>query len=218
MSKTAILPQYALLKKRNRWRRRFYILLACWLMTTILLSFRPVRGGIAYPLFVHDPDAAGDAAYVMADGYAYWERVRAASDLYHMGRVPRLIVLAENEPAGYSFVQKSTQTRLQRTIEYFGLLGVPAEDISTVSVPSSAMFGSLSEARAVAKQEPDLRRLVVVTSAAHTRRSQLSFRRSMPPQVEIQCFAASQPGESVEIDGPLWIEYAKLAVYFFVAR
>ncbi len=218
MSKKAILPQYSQLKKRNRWRRRFAILIGVWLLTTVLCSFTSVRGVLAYPLFVHDSDASGDAAYVMADGYAYWERVHAASDLYHLGRVPRLIVLAENEPAGYNFVKKKTETRLQRTIAYLGWLGVPAEDISTVSVEPSEIFGSLSEARAVANQQTDLQRLVVVTSAPHTRRSLFCFRRSLPPHVRVQVHAASTPSESHEIDAPLWMEYTKLAVYFFVAR
>jgi uncharacterized SAM-binding protein YcdF (DUF218 family) len=104
----------------------------------------------------------------MADGHTYWERVRAASDLYHLGKAPRVIVLAEDAPAGFNFVQQKTETRLERTVAYLGWLGVPAEDVSTVRVESAGIFGSLNEARAVADQETELQRLVVVTSAPHT--------------------------------------------------
>ncbi len=216
MSQTVKVPRYALLKKRSRWRRRFFILLVVWIITSLFSSFPTTRGLLAYPLYVHEGDASGDAAYVMADGYAYWERVHAASDLYHMGRVPRVIVLAEDEPAGFNFVQNKTETRLQRTVAYLEWLGVPTEDISTVRVESAGMFGSLNEARTVADQETKLQRLVVVTSAPHTRRTQFCFRRTLPPHIQLQVYAASPPSQSHEIDAPLWIEYIKLLVYYVI--
>ena len=49
----------------------------------------PVRHALSAPLVVHDDQARGDAAYVMQGGLASDERLRAAADLYHMGRVPR---------------------------------------------------------------------------------------------------------------------------------
>ncbi|TWU39724.1 YdcF family protein [Novipirellula artificiosorum] len=211
MSKPKLAPNFS--RRRSRWRRRFFIVIGVWLLSTFLLSFHSIRGLVAYPLLVHDPDATGDAAYVMADGYAYWERLHAASDLFHMGKVPRLILLDESEPAGYNFVQQRLETRLQRAIAYLEWLGVPAEKVSTVSAKNS-MFGSLSEARAVAEQESSLKSIVVVTSAPHTRRSRLCFQRAFSPQIDVQVYSASVASEGAEIDAPIWIEYAKLFVYF----
>lgn len=201
----------------GRWQRLCFFLLGAWLLSSILLSFSNIRGALAYPLFVHEADASGDAAYVMADGYASWERLRAASDLYHLKRVPRIIVLDQRESAGYNFIHRRSETHVDRVIDYLALHGVPGDKISKVSVSGPAIFGSLSEARAVARDEKQVKRWVVVTSAPHTRRSGLSFRRSLPDDVRVQVYSATAPMDSAEIHLPIWLEYIKLVVYFFIA-
>jgi uncharacterized SAM-binding protein YcdF (DUF218 family) len=181
------------------------------------MSFSAVRGVVVYPLLEHDPKASGDAAYVMAGGAPYYERLRAASDLYHMGRVPRIMILDEQQSAGYDFSLRRSRRKVERAIDYLALYGVPREKIRTVRVEGSTTFGSLSEARAVAREEPALQRLVVVTSAPHTRRSGLCFRRSLPDDVRVQVYSATEPSHSGEIHWPIWIEYVKLVVYSVVA-
>lgn len=203
--------------QQPKWRRRCLWLLAAWGLSSLLLSFSSVRGIVAMPLYVHDSDASGEAAYVMADGYAYWERLRAASDLYHMKRVKRIMILDELEDGGFNFVRRSSDTRVQRAIDYLVLHGVPAERVTKIPAEVEPALGSLSESRVVASVEPGLRRLVVVTSAPHTRRSRLCFERSMPAEVQVQVYAASAPSESSEVDAPIWIEYVKLVIYYFVA-
>jgi uncharacterized SAM-binding protein YcdF (DUF218 family) len=184
----------------------------------IVTSFRSVRALMIYPLYVHETGARGDAAYVMADGYAYWARLRAAADLYHMNRVPRIYILSESFPAGYDFVGDRLETQTERAIRYLDWQGVPREAISRVPVHGSTTFGSLSEARSFAHLRlPDLRDCVVVTSAPHTRRSRLSFARSLPTDVRVHPYASSGPHSSEEIFYPIWLEYVKLFVYFFIA-
>ena len=202
---------------RNVWKRRFYFLVAIWIVVTVAMSFSSVRGIAAYPLYVHDIEASGDVAYVMADGPAYWERLRAASDLYHWERVQRIIVLEELQSDGYNFIRKKSDTRYQRSLDYLKLFGVPLDKIQCVPQDSDSWFGSLSEAQSVAKTMPKLKSIVVVTSAPHTRRSKLCFERSLPSDVRIEVYSASLPQESSEVHSPIWIEYAKLAVYLFVA-
>ncbi len=205
--------------KSNPWKRRFFALAIAWALTTFLLSFSPVRAFVAAPLIVHDDDAAGEVAYVMADGPASWERLRAASDLYHWERVKRIIVLNEQEGSGYNFVLRRTETRAERVTDYLKLYGVPAEAITTIDEGNQSMFGSLNEARLFAAQEKDVESLVVVTSPVHTRRSVMSFRRSLPERVNITSYAAGEgeASHSAEIHSPIWIEYAKWIVYWFVA-
>ena len=89
--------------------------------------------------------------------------------------------------------------------------------ISTVSVDGSPAFGSLSEADAVAQQETDLSSVVVVTSAPHTRRSHLAFRRRLDDRIRVDVYAASTPFSSSEVHAPIWVEYAKMLIYYFVA-
>ena len=143
--------------------------------------------------------------------------LRAASDLYHWKRISRIIVLEETRSDGWNFVRKKSDSRFQRTIDYLGLYGVPRESILSIPEDEGAWLGSLSEAQAVAKTYPDLKSVVVVTSAPHTRRSLLCFTRSLPAEVEVQVYSASELQYSSEIAEPIWVEYTKLVLYFFLA-
>lgn len=205
-------------KNINRvWRRRFWMLATLWIASTFLLSSSTVRGFLIWPLYVSDAEASGEVAYVMADGPAVWERLRAASDLYHWGRVKRIVLLEEVQMAGYNFVRQQSDTRVQREIDYLELHGVSPEKIDTIPQIDNAAMGSLSEARQFAKFMPNVKSVVVVTSAPHTRRSKLCFVRSLPVEVSVSSYAASVPAQSDEIRSPIWWEYGKLIVYWVSA-
>jgi hypothetical protein len=176
-----------------------------------------VRGFLALPLYVNDEDASAEAAYVMADGFAYWERLHAASDLYNMRRIDRIILLDEQQRHMYNFVKQRSDTVVDRAIDYLQWNGVPREKIVTVPVDENAIFGSLSEAQTVSRSMPELQSIVVVTSAMHTRRSRLCFRRSFHSDVRVQVYAPGGPSESWEIGSPIWIEYLKMLIYYFAA-
>tara|TARA_R110002049_G_scaffold285698_3_gene466872 strand:+ start:15890 stop:16537 length:648 start_codon:yes stop_codon:yes gene_type:complete len=208
-----------LVGKRSRHRlRNASLFIVAVAMIVVPTSFKPVRTVLAYPLFVNEPNAEGDAAYVMADGYAFWKRLRAASDLFNMGRVPTIYLLIEDDRVGYDFVGKQSETRTQRGVRYLKWHGVPESAIKFITVDGTPAFGSLSEARAFAELSlPDLSSVVVVTSAPHTRRSKLCFQRSLPDDVRVQSYAASDLASSTELYEPIWIEYIKLVVYYFVA-
>lgn len=183
-----------------------------------LPSQRTVRSWLCLPLYIHDDDAQGDVAYVMADGYAYLERLRGASDLFHMHRVDDIYLLDERQPSGYDFVQQRLQTKADQATAYLGLLGVPRERIHHVPELANAWMGSLSEAQMFAANLPaSISKVVVVTSAPHTRRSGLCFRRSLPKTFVVQVYSASPPSQSAEVYMPLWHEYLKLLVYYIYA-
>ena len=193
------------------------MLATLWIASTFLLSSSTVRGFLIWPLYVSDAEASGEVAYVMADGPAVWERLRAASDLYHWGRVKRIVLLEEVQMAGYNFVRQQSDTRVQREIDYLELHGVSPEKIDTIPQIDNAAMGSLSEARQFAKFMPNVKSVVVVTSAPHTRRSKLCFVRSLPVEVSVSSYAASVPAQSDEIRSPIWWEYGKLIVYWVSA-
>lgn len=199
------------------WRGRCYVVLGLWCLSMTLTSFSSIRGLLICPLFVHDDNASGQYVYVMADGPAYWERLRAASDLYHLERVDRILILKEQRTNGYNFSKRRSETRTERAIDFLASYGVPHRVVLCVPEEEAASLGTLSEARGVAKRFPRIESLVIVTSAPHTRRSLLSFRRVLPESVRVQVYSASPPQESSEINSPIWIEYAKLLVYYFWA-
>lgn len=204
-------------KQRNVWRRRCLAVFLLWISTTLVFSFDTPRSLLIAPLVCHHEEAHGDIAYVMAGGPASWERLIAASDLYHMERVKRIVVLSQSDLTSFNFVDRKNETRSERSIAYLQFRGVPRDVITTVKAESQPLFGSLSEAQAVAESEKSVSRIVVVTSAPHTRRSLMCFRRSFPDSVEIDVYAASTADESDELSSPIWMEYVKLAVYFCAA-
>ncbi len=181
-------------------------------------SIRDVRAFLIWPLYVNEENATGDLAYVMADGSAYLERLRAASDLYHMHRVPLIYILNEQRPSGFNFVTGRLESTVDRAMAYLESFGVPSEAIRTLNAEEDALMGSLSEAAAVAKLLPDgAKVVVVVTSAPHTRRSRLCFQRSLPEHVKVMTYSASIPRNSAELQAPIFHEYIKLLVYYLVA-
>jgi uncharacterized SAM-binding protein YcdF (DUF218 family) len=183
----------------------------------VVPSFPKVRKVLSAPLVRHEQNASGDACYVLAGGSALWERLDAAADLVQMGRVPRILLMQDDMRGQYSFKSNSSWTGTQWATDYLAWRGVSANRI--VLIPKSDdLFGTLKEARAVAMSLPkDLKTLVVVSSAPHMRRSVLAFRRSLPADVNVVPFAATEFVNSYEMHHPIWLEYLKLFVYFVIA-
>ena len=207
-----------LARKNPHWRRICLLILIAWASTTVLLSLAPVRVLVSSPLYVSNMTENADIAYVMSDGSAYWERLYAASDLYHMGKVNRIAIEQNDLTSRYNFPKNRSETITQRAISYLESLGVPAKQISTVPLESSPTLGSWSEAQACRRALPETEAVVIVTSAPHTRRSFLCFKRAFPQERSISVHAASPLESSAELFSPIWIEYSKLALYWAIAR
>jgi uncharacterized SAM-binding protein YcdF (DUF218 family) len=188
-------------------------ILIFWVALVMMPSIPRVRSILAAPLVVTDENASGEACYVLAAGNAIWERLAAASDLYHMKRVPKIIIMSNNDTSHYSFPAHASWSGTQWYVEYLSWRGVPKENIQIIEEVKGP-FGTLNEARNIAKiLPPNAKRLVLVTSAPHTRRSLLAFKKSLPPGLTIIPFAATNFEASAEMHHPLWLEYLKLLVY-----
>jgi DUF218 domain len=202
----------------RRFARPLALALGAFLVFGVAPGITSVRHAMSAPLIVHDPDARGDAAYVMAGGLASEERLRAAADLFHMGRVPRVYLLRDDGRSYYSFTERRSLSHTEWMVGYLGWLGVPRDRITLVADQGGSRLGSLHEADLMRQAlPPEVRRLVVVTSPAHTRRSGLAFRRRLGPDVAVTTHAAIDVALSAEAFAPLWLEYLKLAVYTVVA-
>lgn len=183
----------------------------------ILPSFPKPRIILSAPLVLNNANARGDACYVLAGGGALWERLDAAADLVQMGRVSRIYVMQDNKQGQYSFKAESSWTRTEWAADYLAWRGIPADRISWIP-HAEGMFGTLTEARAVARNLPnDVKALVIVSSAPHMRRSVLAFRRLLRADMKVIPYAATEFVNSYEMHHPIWIEYLKLLVYFVIA-
>ncbi len=113
-----------------RLRRLAGWMLLGWCACVLLPSFKSVRAYLAWPLYVHDAEARAENAYVMADGFAYQERLRAAADLYHMGKIQHIFIMREQQPAGYNFELGRLQTVTEQAFDFLELLNVPTSVVS----------------------------------------------------------------------------------------
>lgn len=193
-----------------------------WIVTVIILclafvvlpSFPKVRTILSAPLVVHDPNARGDACYVLSGGAALWERLDAAADLVQMRQVSHIFLMQDNKRGKYSFKASSSRSRTEWISDYLAWRGISADRVSWIP-PTEGFFGTLTEAKTVAKNLPKyVKTLVVVSSAPHMRRSVLVFKRSLPVDVQVVPYAATDFESSSEMHHPIWIEYLKLLVYF----
>jgi uncharacterized SAM-binding protein YcdF (DUF218 family) len=199
-------------------RKWVVIAVGAWLVLVGLPTIPAVRVFLAAPLVVGDPEARGDACYILAGGDAFRERLVAASDLYHMGRIPRIIFMLNEEWDSYNFVAQASWTPTQWALDFLDHRGVPKDRISVIAY-SHGTFGTLTEARNLKEFLPaGIKRLVLVSSAPHMRRSMLAFRRILPQEVVLVPYPATDFYISNEYYHPLWLEYLKLAVYEVVAR
>ena len=180
-------------------------------------SLRPVRGFLTLPLYVCDEIPSAEAAYVMADGHAYWGRLQGAADLFHMGKIQRILIRHEESISLFNFTKGKNDLLYERAIDYLVWKGVPRKSIETIPASDADWLSSLGEAKQVVKTKPELRSIVIVTSAPHTRRSRLCFQRCAPEDWHIQIYSPSEPVESWEINDPIWLEYLKLTIYWVCA-
>jgi uncharacterized SAM-binding protein YcdF (DUF218 family) len=199
----------------NHRLNRFHILLTAVLAFVAIPSIPKVRSLLARPLIVTSEAANGDACYVLGAGNAIWERLAAASDLYHVKQVPKIILMRDDARGAYSFPDHASWTATEWSVEYLSWRGVPKDKILLID-HAEGWFGTLSEARNVARSFNG-KSLVIVTSAPHTRRSLLAFRRVLPKDVTVIPYSATSFETSAELYYPIWLEYMKLFAYAIIA-
>jgi uncharacterized SAM-binding protein YcdF (DUF218 family) len=195
---------------------RWIVALSLIVGLVVLSSSIEVRALLLRPLAVHDPQARGDACYVLSGGTAMHERLDAAADLFQMGRVSRIYLQRDDARSAFNFRDRRSWTRAQWNADYLAWRGVPLGVLYWVE-REQGHFGTWNEARALDKSLPGaVRTLVLVSSAPHMRRSLLAFRRSLRHGVSLVPYAATGIRQSQELYFPIWREYLKLLVYSLI--
>jgi uncharacterized SAM-binding protein YcdF (DUF218 family) len=194
--------------------RRIGSFVLLWALLVALPEWPWLRAWLARPLDVHDDDARGEVAYVMGAGsLSIGERLSAAADLYHEGRVRRLLLPADPTTGRFDFQLGRNRTVDEWSRAHLQWLGVPEEKVALVPVPE-AWLDTAAEAEAVrGALRPGETHVVVVSSPVHLRRAALAFRRVLGRDVTIAPFASSALPDGPDFQRPLWLEYLKLGVY-----
>lgn len=124
----------------------------------------------ARALIVTRPLAQADAIVVLSGSATYLERTRYAALLYHAGRAGKIVVTNDGLLGGYSaeldrnlYFQELEVAELKRA-------GVPEDKIEVISNLGSSTYDEANFVLAYTRQK-DLRKLIIVTSAYHSRRA-----------------------------------------------
>jgi uncharacterized SAM-binding protein YcdF (DUF218 family) len=173
-------------------------------------------------LEVDDPlPTSADAIVIMAGSVP--DRTLEAADLYHAGVARRVVVTKELMRSGEMalhargvFLPENhdlTRTALEK-------LGVPRDAVVLLERRNES---TESEARTIARWacSQRLRRVIVVTSRAHSRRARLILRETLGPDVALTLratrydpFAGSHWWRSRRDAKVVWWEYEKLTHYW----
>jgi uncharacterized SAM-binding protein YcdF (DUF218 family) len=204
-------------KPNRKWRSKILPAAMLGLVAWLLVSSLG-----AQLLIVKSELLSADAIVVMSGSSTYQERTTWAARLYREGRAPVVILTNDGLFSGWNEAEQRNPYFYELAAKELRKQGVPADKIRVVSEQAIGTYEESLRVRKYASTN-NLKRLLVVTSAYHSRRALWSMRR-----------ACGGSGIEVGIDTPpqgwqtpslltWWLhrwgwrvvagEYAKLAYY-----
>ena len=168
-------PKAVTAQARERAKRRRRILLVVVLCLMVLWPLVTWVG--AQLLIVKSDLATADAIVVMSGSATYRERADWAARLYREGRAPLVILTNDSLKSGWDKKEERNPYFYELAARELQRLGVPESKIQVV--PDIAL-GTYEESLSVRDYASahQLKRLLVVTSAYHTRRTLWSLRHA----------------------------------------
>lgn len=131
---------------------------------------------LATNLIVEKPLEKSDAILVLGGSGTYLERTAKAAEVYKQGVAPRILLTDDGERAGWSRAEQKNPAFFELAQKNLVRLGVPAENIEVLP---PEVTGTIYEARLTAEKarQDGLKKVLIVTSAYHTRRSLWIFEK-----------------------------------------
>ena len=172
-------------ERASRRRRVFLIGALCLVLSWPLLAWLSAR-----LLIVKSDLAAADAIVVMSGSSTYLERADWAARLYQEGRAPIVVLTNDSLISGWDKVEERNPYFYELAARELQKRGVPESKIQVVSDIALGTYEESLGLRDYATAHK-LKRLLVVTSAYHSRRTFWSMRH-----------ACEGSGIEIGIDGP----------------
>ncbi len=157
--------------------KRAVVLASIAAVCLLVLLRRPVLQGIGDFLVVSDPLFRADAIAVLSGNGAV--RGAKAAQLYHEKWAPKILITKEGFPyreqewKRYGVDVPESDSATREALEY---LKVPDADVEILGGYNESTFQEAGRYFQYA-QTHGLKRMIVVTSCFHTRRSRMTFRR-----------------------------------------
>jgi uncharacterized SAM-binding protein YcdF (DUF218 family) len=155
---------------RRAWRR-------VRLGLSLLLCWSVVAWVAARALVVNADLKRADVIVVLGGSSTFVERTRTAAQLFREGRAPRIILTNDGQQGAWSSAEQRNPYSFERAAEELRRAGVPAEKIEVLPQLVSSTYEEASLLRGWTSAQ-NVRSVLVVTSAYHSRRALWTLRRA----------------------------------------
>jgi uncharacterized SAM-binding protein YcdF (DUF218 family) len=153
--------------------RKFKLVVALLCLVVVWIFLAP---WLAERLIIEKPLESADAILILSGSHTYVERTQKASEIFRKGIAPKIYLTDDGEQAGWSKVEKRNPSYVELARNSLISQGVPAGNIEILE---PQVTGTIYEARILSEKAKaaNLRSVLIVTSAYHTRRSLATFQK-----------------------------------------
>jgi uncharacterized SAM-binding protein YcdF (DUF218 family) len=173
-------------------------------LSIFLIIWGLVAPFLAERLIIEKTVENADAILVLGGSATYQERTRKAAELYKSGTAPKIYLTDDGERGSWNQKEqrnpKFVELAQKRLIEN----GVPAENIEILQPKVS---GTIDESQILANKarENNLKTVIIVTSAYHTRRALWTFERKFEQENLSVTFGIFAPPTGIQTPPPqIW--------------
>ena len=205
--------------RRTLTRRKVRIL--CF-FPLCLIAWFVLAWGAARFLIVKADASPADAIVVMSGSATYIERTAWAAMLYRHARAPIVVLTNEGLIAGWDQKEQRNPYYYELAVQQLESQGVPADKIQVISRSASGTYEEALGVREFAAAH-NLKRLLIVTSAYHSRRALWSLRRVCESSGMVVGVDSAPPGSQTPSPATWWLsawgwkvvagEYVKIIYY-----
>lgn len=197
------------------------------LVLTVLLVWEGVAWGAARLLIKQRELPRAEVLFVLSGSANYAERVELAAQLFSNQRGDLIVLTNDDIRSGWSVKEQRNPLFVERAKEYLRRVGVPEDKIQVLSEPATGTHDEALRAREYARTH-NVRSLLVVTSAYHSRRALWTF-NSVFQNTDVEVGLIAVPlGKQSPSAATWWLlvrgwrmvaaEYLKLGYYWLVYR
>jgi len=160
-------------KSERKLSRSFKVVSFILLLFLVWLFLAPF---LAERLIIEKPLETADAILVLAGSHTYIERTQKAAELFKRGVSRKIYLTDDGEQAGWSRIEQRNPAFVELARNSLISQGVPTENIEILE---PQVTGTIYEARILSEKvkSDNLKSLLMVTSAYHTRRAFSTFQR-----------------------------------------
>lgn len=131
----------------------------------------------ARALIVSAPLERADAIVVLSGSSTLAERTQHAARLYSQNRSQKILLTTDNHQGGWSSAEQRNPYFHEIAVKELTRLGVPSQNVEVVAPPVSSTWDE-AELLSEYSKTHNLRSILIVTSAYHSRRALWTFQNS----------------------------------------